>query len=120
MAKNAQREVALRTKHVSKRFEGKLAVITGAAGGMGLAFAQRFAAEGAALILADVDDGALCVLRRRSARKARLTLRTASTSRAACAGGRADQQTPLSRRARSRTQELKCRGLHLVHTSGSA
>jgi 3-oxoacyl-[acyl-carrier protein] reductase len=26
---------------------------------MGLAFAQRFAAEGAALILADVDDGAL-------------------------------------------------------------
>jgi NAD(P)-dependent dehydrogenase (short-subunit alcohol dehydrogenase family) len=44
---------------VSKSFEGKLAVITGAAGGMGLAFAQRFAAEGAALILADVDDGAL-------------------------------------------------------------
>jgi 3-oxoacyl-[acyl-carrier protein] reductase len=44
---------------VSKRFEGKLAVITGAAGGMGLAFAQRFAAEGAGLILTDVDESAL-------------------------------------------------------------
>jgi NAD(P)-dependent dehydrogenase (short-subunit alcohol dehydrogenase family) len=32
---------------MSKRFENKLVAITGAAGGMGQAFARRFAAEGA-------------------------------------------------------------------------
>jgi len=37
------------------RLEGKVAVITGAASGMGRATAKRFAAEGAALVLADVD-----------------------------------------------------------------
>jgi 3-oxoacyl-[acyl-carrier protein] reductase len=42
-----------------KRFENKLVLITGAAGGMGLAFAQRFAAEGAQLILTDLDETGL-------------------------------------------------------------
>lgn len=37
------------------RLDGKVAVITGAASGMGRATARRFAAEGAALVLADVD-----------------------------------------------------------------
>lgn len=41
------------------RFEKKLAVITGAAGGMGQAFARRFAAEGASLILTDVEEKGL-------------------------------------------------------------
>jgi 3-oxoacyl-[acyl-carrier protein] reductase len=40
---------------MSKRFDGKRVLITGAAGGMGLAFARAFAAEGAELILTDVD-----------------------------------------------------------------
>lgn len=40
---------------MTKRFENKLVAITGAAGGMGLAFARHFAAEGAALMLTDVD-----------------------------------------------------------------
>jgi 3-oxoacyl-[acyl-carrier protein] reductase len=44
---------------MSKRFENKLVVITGAAGGMGMAFARHFAAEGASLILADVDEKGL-------------------------------------------------------------
>jgi len=35
------------------RLEGKVAVITGAGSGMGLAMAQRFAAEGAKLVLGD-------------------------------------------------------------------
>jgi NAD(P)-dependent dehydrogenase (short-subunit alcohol dehydrogenase family) len=35
-----------------RRFEGKVAVITGATSGMGLAAAQRLAAEGAAVVLA--------------------------------------------------------------------
>jgi len=37
----------------------KLVVITGAAGGMGQAFARHFAADGAALILTDVDEPGL-------------------------------------------------------------
>ena len=36
------------------RFDGKWILITGAAGGMGLAFAKRFAAEGASLLLSDI------------------------------------------------------------------
>ena len=41
------------------RLDGKVAIITGAAGGIGLATARRFAAEGALLALTDVDgDGA--------------------------------------------------------------
>ncbi len=41
------------------RFENKTVVVTGAAGGMGRTFAQRFAEEGAALVLTDVDEPGL-------------------------------------------------------------
>jgi 3-oxoacyl-[acyl-carrier protein] reductase len=44
---------------MSKRFEKKLVLITGAAGGMGQAFARQFAAEGAELILTDIEDKGL-------------------------------------------------------------
>jgi 3alpha(or 20beta)-hydroxysteroid dehydrogenase len=37
-----------------RRFEGKVAVITGGAGGIGSAAATRFAAEGASIVLVDV------------------------------------------------------------------
>src|SRR5829696_7416367 len=40
------------------RLDGKVAVITGAASGMGRATAQLFAAEGAAVVLADINDAA--------------------------------------------------------------
>lgn len=42
-----------------KRFEGRVAVVTGAASGIGLAMAQRFAAEKMKVVLADVEEAAL-------------------------------------------------------------
>ena len=41
------------------QFEGKVAVVTGAASGMGLEFARRFAAEGMKVVMADVEAPAL-------------------------------------------------------------
>jgi len=40
---------------VTGRFEGKVALVTGAGGGIGLATARRFAEEGARVVCADVD-----------------------------------------------------------------
>src|ERR1700731_4222235 len=48
-----------RRHHMTKRFADRLVLITGAAGGMGRAFALKFAEEGAALILTDVEDAGL-------------------------------------------------------------
>lgn len=38
------------------RFDGKVAIVTGAAGGIGEAYARALAAEGAAVVVADIDE----------------------------------------------------------------
>ncbi|HXJ36256.1 MAG TPA: SDR family NAD(P)-dependent oxidoreductase [Candidatus Eisenbacteria bacterium] len=42
-----------------KEFRGRVAVVTGSASGIGLATAERLAAEGMRMVLADVEEGAL-------------------------------------------------------------
>ena len=42
-----------------REFEGRVAVVTGAASGMGKAFAERFALEGMKVVLADYEKDAL-------------------------------------------------------------
>ncbi len=54
-------------------FRGQVALVTGAASGMGLATAQAFAEAGAAVVLADVNDAAV--------RHASETLNDAATGR---------------------------------------
>jgi meso-butanediol dehydrogenase/(S,S)-butanediol dehydrogenase/diacetyl reductase len=44
---------------MASRFEGKAIIVTGAAGSIGAAIAARFAAEGAGLLLADIDEAGL-------------------------------------------------------------
>ncbi|MFE6741563.1 SDR family NAD(P)-dependent oxidoreductase [Streptomyces tubercidicus] len=46
------------TEHGCRRFEGRVAVITGAARGIGAATARRLASEGAAVIVVDIADEA--------------------------------------------------------------
>ena len=42
-----------------KQLEGKTAVVTGAASGMGLAMARRFARAGMKVVLSDIDEAKL-------------------------------------------------------------
>jgi NAD(P)-dependent dehydrogenase (short-subunit alcohol dehydrogenase family) len=45
------------------RLDGKVAIVTGGAAGLGLAYARRFVTEGAQVVIADVVDGAAALKR---------------------------------------------------------
>ena len=47
-------------------FRGQVALVTGASSGMGLATARAFAAQGASVALADINEGALRARKRRA------------------------------------------------------
>jgi meso-butanediol dehydrogenase/(S,S)-butanediol dehydrogenase/diacetyl reductase len=66
------------------RFDGKVAVITGAASGIGRATARRFHAEGAHLVLADIDeDGGAAVAAELGGRAAHVVFRRVDVTDAA-------------------------------------
>ena len=44
---------------MSRTFENRVSLVTGAGSGMGLAAAQAFAAEGAAVALVDINESAV-------------------------------------------------------------
>ncbi len=57
-------EAKLRRLPPAKSLDGRVAFVTGAAGGIGAATARRLLAEGAAVVLADIDAAALDATRR--------------------------------------------------------
>lgn len=69
------------------RFAGRIAVVTGAAAGIGAATARRLADEGAAVVIADVDETQGVPLHSRSGRAAAGPPSSAPTSPTRRAGG---------------------------------
>jgi NAD(P)-dependent dehydrogenase (short-subunit alcohol dehydrogenase family) len=56
-----------------KEFKGKVAVITGAASGIGRAIAERYAQEAMKVVLADIEENAWLGLRKRLSVKGQLS-----------------------------------------------
>jgi NAD(P)-dependent dehydrogenase (short-subunit alcohol dehydrogenase family) len=66
-----------------RQFKDRVAVVTGAASGIGLALAERFAAEGMKIVMADIEAEALESARRDGSRSAPREWLCSPASRAA-------------------------------------
>ncbi len=64
-----------------KQLAGKTAVVTGAASGMGLAFAEAFAAQGMNVVMSDVESGPLAVEAKRIGQSAEVLSMVADVSK---------------------------------------
>ena len=84
-------------------FKGQVALVTGAAKGMGLATARMFAESGASVVLADIDGD----LAAKEAETARSQRTAGSTWRSTMPASRCRRQTPP--RSRSRTSSASLR-----------
>ncbi len=80
---------------MEKRFEGKVAVITGASGGIGAAMARRFVDEGAAVVISAIDarvEEVAEALKRGGARAAHMRMDVTSKSEVAALYDLAERQ----------------------------
>jgi NAD(P)-dependent dehydrogenase (short-subunit alcohol dehydrogenase family) len=97
-------------------FRGRVAVVTGAASGIGFALAERFAAEGMRVVLADVEDTALAEAQHR--------LRSAGAAVAAvrCDVSRADEVERLASEsvAAFGAVHVVCNNAGVADTSGAS
>ena len=96
---------------------GKVAVVTGAASGIGFALAERFASAGMHVVLADVDEAGLAAAAGRIGARGvdTLTVRTDVSDEAVGAGARRGGDRALRRRSTScATTRASCRSADAV------
>src|SRR5262249_58205640 len=79
--------VSIAIRERGMKLEHKVAIVTGAAHGIGLAIAERYVAEGARVVIADVDAAAGAAAARAIGKNARFVPTDVGDARAAEAGG---------------------------------
>ena len=92
------------------RLEGKVAMITGAAGGIGAAAARRMAGEGAVLLLTDADEQACAATAARARRASATPSATTSPARRLAGGAGATRSSARPHRRAAQQRRRVPRG----------